>query len=42
MESTASKAFKSGQIDRRTYLHLVKGFSGIEADEKTDDPTGGF
>ena len=28
MEQTATKVFKKGIIDRRTYLHLVKGFSG--------------
>ena len=32
MEQTATKVFKQGIIDRRTYLHLVKGFSGTDAD----------
>ncbi len=32
MEQTATKAFKAGTIDRRTYLLLTKGFSGDEAD----------
>jgi len=32
MEQTATKAFKGGIIDRRTYLLLIKGFSGDEAD----------
>jgi len=32
MEQTATKVFKKGIIDRRTYLHLVKGFSGADAD----------
>jgi len=36
MEQTATKAFKKGIIDRRTYLHLVKGFSGVEADIDSD------
>jgi defect-in-organelle-trafficking protein DotB len=30
MEQTATKAFKDGLIDRRSYLLLVKGFSGDE------------
>jgi defect-in-organelle-trafficking protein DotB len=30
MEQTATKAFKAGQIDRRSYLLLTKGFSGDE------------
>ncbi|MDR3450764.1 MAG: ATPase, T2SS/T4P/T4SS family [Alphaproteobacteria bacterium] len=30
MEQTATKAFKDGVIDRRTYLLLTKGFSGDE------------
>jgi defect-in-organelle-trafficking protein DotB len=34
MEQTATKAFKDGLIERRTYLLLVKGFSG---DETLDD-----
>lgn len=32
MEQTATKAFKAGIIDRRTYLLLTKGFSSDEAD----------
>lgn len=32
MEQTATRAFKSGIIDRRSYLHLVKGFSGADDD----------
>jgi defect-in-organelle-trafficking protein DotB len=32
MEQTATKAFKGGVIDRRTYLLLTKGFSGDEGD----------
>jgi defect-in-organelle-trafficking protein DotB len=39
MEMTASKAFKEGKIDRRTYLLLLKGFTGddtaIEVGENT-------
>jgi len=31
MEQTATKAFKAGVIDRRSYLLLVKGFSGDDA-----------
>jgi defect-in-organelle-trafficking protein DotB len=31
MEQTATKAFKAGLIDRRSYLLLLKGFSGDEA-----------
>ena len=39
MEQTATKAFKGGIIDRRTYLLLTKGFSGdeAEADEPDDE-----
>jgi defect-in-organelle-trafficking protein DotB len=36
MEQTATRAFKSGIIDRRTYLHLVKGFSGNDDDHEDD------
>jgi defect-in-organelle-trafficking protein DotB len=39
MEMTATKAFKAGVIDRRTYLLLLKGFTGdetkIDAGEST-------
>jgi len=31
MEQSANEAFKNGLIDRRTYLLLIKGFSGDEA-----------
>jgi defect-in-organelle-trafficking protein DotB len=34
MEQTATKAFKAGIIDRRSYLLLTKGFT---ADENSDD-----
>jgi defect-in-organelle-trafficking protein DotB len=39
MEQTATQVFKKGIIDRRTYLHLVKGFSGADADvvDKPDE-----
>jgi defect-in-organelle-trafficking protein DotB len=39
MEQTATNVFKKGIIDRRTYLHLVKGFSGADADvvDKPDE-----
>jgi len=38
MEQTATKAFKGGIIDRRTYLLLAKGFSGdADADEFEDE-----
>ncbi|MGE3623390.1 MAG: type IV pilus twitching motility protein PilT [Bdellovibrionales bacterium] len=33
MEQTATRAFKSGVIDRRTYLHLVKGYSGSDSEK---------
>jgi defect-in-organelle-trafficking protein DotB len=33
MEQTATKAFKSGLIDRRSYLLLTKGFSGDDLDK---------
>ncbi|MDE1900604.1 MAG: Flp pilus assembly complex ATPase component TadA [Alphaproteobacteria bacterium] len=36
MEQTATKAFKAGLIDRRSYLLLTKGFSGDEADYGRD------
>ena len=36
MEQTATKAFKDGLIDRRSYLLLIKGFSG-DADETSMD-----
>ncbi len=36
MEQTATNAFKTGIIDRRSYLLLTKGFSGDEASEGTD------
>ncbi|MGB9152421.1 MAG: ATPase, T2SS/T4P/T4SS family [Alphaproteobacteria bacterium] len=32
MEQTATKTFKAGIIDRRTYLLLIKGFSGDDVD----------
>ncbi len=34
MEQTANKAFKGGLIDRRTYLLLIKGFSGDDSGEE--------
>jgi defect-in-organelle-trafficking protein DotB len=34
MEQTATKAYKAGVIDRRTYLLLTKGFSGDETEEE--------
>jgi defect in organelle trafficking protein DotB len=37
MEQTATAAFKRGDIDRRSYLLLTKGFSGDEADGELDD-----
>ena len=37
MEQTATKAFKAGQIDRRSYLLLVKGFSGDDDNVTNDD-----
>ena len=39
MEQTATKAFKNGLIDRRTYLHLVKGFSGGSDDHEPESET---
>ena len=36
MEQTATKAFKTGLIDRRSYLLLTKGFSGDEARQVLD------
>jgi len=41
MEQTATKVFKKGIIDRRTYLHLVKGFSGADADAEFEDENKG-
>jgi defect-in-organelle-trafficking protein DotB len=38
MEQTATKAFKSGFIDRRSYLLLTKGFSGDDLPDD-DEPT---
>jgi hypothetical protein len=32
MEQTATKAFKEGIIDRRSYLLLIKGFTGDDPD----------
>jgi defect-in-organelle-trafficking protein DotB len=41
MEQTATKAFKEGLIDRRSYLLLTKGFSGDDAHgTKADDEFG--
>jgi defect-in-organelle-trafficking protein DotB len=37
MEQTATKAFKAGQIDRRAYLLLTKGFSGDDVDHGDAD-----
>jgi defect-in-organelle-trafficking protein DotB len=37
MEQTATKAFKDGLIDRRTYLLLLKGFSGDDAGKAADE-----
>jgi defect-in-organelle-trafficking protein DotB len=37
MEQTATKAFKDNLIDRRTYLLLLKGFSGDEAHREEED-----
>jgi len=37
MEQTASKAFKQGIISRRTYLLLVKGFSGDASEGESED-----
>jgi len=37
MEQTATKAFKEGIIDRRSYLLLTKGFTAEERDEEDDD-----
>jgi defect in organelle trafficking protein DotB len=37
MEQTATNAFKSGVIDRRSYLLLTKGFSGDEVREEDVD-----
>lgn len=37
MEQTATKAFKDGLIDRRTYLLLLKGFTGEENAEPSED-----
>jgi defect-in-organelle-trafficking protein DotB len=37
MEQTATKAFKAGVIDRRTYLFLTKGFTGDEAGNDIGD-----
>src|SRR5262249_38624013 len=46
MEQTATKAFKENLIDRRTYLLLLKGFSGedtsAEANEDALDGIEGF
>ncbi len=40
MEQTATKAFKEGLIDRRTYLLVVKGFSGEEPDSEDSEDFG--
>jgi len=37
MEQTATKAFKSGIIDRRSYLLLTKGFSGDDVASDSED-----
>ena len=37
MEQTATKAFKANLIDRRTYLLLLKGFTGEDAAEMPTD-----
>ena len=37
MEQTATKAFKDGLIDRRSYLLLLKGFSSEETQEKAGE-----
>lgn len=37
MEQTATKAFKTGLIDRRSYLLLTKGFSGDDAPSDEED-----
>jgi defect-in-organelle-trafficking protein DotB len=37
MEQTATKAFKAGVIDRRSYLLLTKGFTADEADFEAGD-----
>jgi defect-in-organelle-trafficking protein DotB len=37
MEDTATAAFKKGLIDRRSYLLLVKGFSGVKDDDEAED-----
>ena len=37
MEQSANAAFKAGLIDRRTYLLLVKGFSGDDLAELDED-----
>ena len=37
MEQTATKAFKEGLIDRRSYLLLTKGFTGDDAAEELED-----
>jgi defect-in-organelle-trafficking protein DotB len=39
MEQTATKAFKEGLIERRTYLLLIKGFSGDEPDADEEENT---
>ncbi len=44
MEQSATTAYKSGQIDRRWYLLLTKGFSGEESmdDRSFDSEAGGL
>jgi defect-in-organelle-trafficking protein DotB len=39
MEQTATKAFKEGLIERRTYLLLIKGFSGDEPEADEEENT---
>lgn len=39
MEQTATKAFKEGLIDRRSYLLLVKGFTPDESQEEAAEDT---
>lgn len=40
MEQTATRAFKAGIIDRRTYLLLLKGFTADEEKPPVDDEIG--
>jgi defect-in-organelle-trafficking protein DotB len=40
MEQTATKAFRAGLIDRRSYLLLTKGYSAGPDDEAADDDLG--